>query len=130
MFINGSLSVSRGSDDKIRIRVRDEASNAEFLVAELTPHDFAMMITGLSGIEAKCEVRGLEVVGKKRIREQRTVIYPKKSYDRTQLEQWLEDNCQEDGWFLDSALRSQSSTFYSGTGTGLNYAVYRYEDAS
>ena len=127
MHIEGSLSLSRGSDDKIRISVRDEASNVEFLVAEIDPVDFAMLVTGLAGVKAPCEVRGLDVVGKLKIRESRTVVCPLKLYDRNILEQWVIDNCQEEGWIIDHYLRSQGSIFASEGGAGLRYSVYRYE---
>lgn len=129
MVINGSLGISRRSDDKICIEISDEASGVAFVLAEIEPYDFAQLITGLHGVKAQCKVRGLDVVGKKKVRESRTVICPVNSYDRKSLESWLNDNCQEEGWRLDNYLGSQTSTFSVSEGTGLNYAVYRYEDA-
>ena len=130
MLINGSLGISRRSDDKICIEISDEASGITFVVAEIEPYDFAQLITGLHGVKAQCRVRGLDVVGKTKVRESRRVICPINSYDRKFLESWLNDNCQEEGWKLDSYLGSQNSTFSATEGIGLNYAVYRYEDAS
>lgn len=128
MVINGSLGISRRSDDKICIEISDEASGVTFVLAEIEPYDFAQLITGLHGVKAQCKVRGLDVVGKKKVRESRKVICPVNSYDRKFLESWLNDNCQEEGWRLDNYLGSQNSTFSVSEGTGLNYAVYRYED--
>ena len=128
MVIEGSLGISRRSDDKICIEIADEASGITFVVAEIDPYDFAQIITGLHGVKAPCRVRGLDVVGKKKIRESRSIVCSVKSYDRKFLEQWLIDNCQEDGWIVDKYLGSQNSTFPADEGTGLNYAVYRYED--
>ena len=127
MVIEGSLGISRRSDDKICIEIADEASGVTFVVAEIDPYDFAQLITGLHGVKAPCRVRGLDIVGKKKIRESRKVVCAIHSYDRKFLEQWIVDNCQEDGWIIDSYLGSQNSTFPSDNGTGLNYAVYRYE---
>lgn len=128
MKITASLSIGRRSDGLIIFSAKDDASLSEFFVAEMTPNNFAMMITGLSFVETPCEVRGLDIVGKTKIRESRTVVCPLKSYDRKALEQWLIDNCQEDGWLLDKYLGSQTSTFSTEGGTGLNYAVYRYQE--
>jgi len=129
MVINGALGISRRSDDKICIEISDEASGITLVVAEIDPYDFAQLITGLHGVKAPCRVRGLDVVGKTKVRESRRVICPINSYDRKFLESWLKDNCQEEGWILDKYLGSQNSTFSVADGTGLNYAVYRYEDA-
>jgi len=130
MNISARLGISRRSDDKICISISDDTSGIEFVLAEVDPYDFAQLITGLHGVKAPCRVKGLDNVGKTKIRERRTTICPDKSYDRKFLEQWLKDNRQEDGWVLDSSLGSQNSTFSSDGGTGLNYAVYRYEDVS
>jgi hypothetical protein len=93
----------------------------------MTLESFASAITGLSFVEAPAEVRRLDVVGKKKISERRSVICPISTYDKEILKVWLIENCKEDGWELDAYLGSQNSVGYVKDGTKLNYSVFRYE---
>jgi hypothetical protein len=128
MIINGRMGLSRRSDDKICIEVEDEASGVKFLVAEIEPYDFAQLITGLHGVKAQCHVKGLDFVGRKKVREARSVICGIDSYNNDKLREWLLENCQEEGWIIDSYLGSQNSISRCHEGTRLNYSVYRYQD--
>jgi hypothetical protein len=47
--------------------------------------------------------------------------------DREKMSKWIEDNCKEEGWRIDSYLGSQSSIGHRDGKTVLNYSVYRYE---
>lgn len=126
--ITASISIGRASNDEVRIAITDEASGTRFLSVSMTPHDFAMAITGLSFIEVPAIVCGLENVGQKKITERRSVLCPLDCYDRKILEQWLLDNCQEDGWLIRPYLGSQNSIGGSSEGgRRLNYSVYRFE---
>lgn len=129
MEIEASLIISRDSNNVIRIRVNDDNAVTKFCELELSPHDFAMALTGLSGIKCKAEVIGLDRVGKIRVRESRSVKCPLKGYDKEHLRQWLADNCQEEGWIIDTYLGSQNSINHSSDGIVLNYAVTKYIDA-
>lgn len=120
------LCISRRSSDKIVISITDEASRSEFVEVELSPHDFAMAVTGLSFVKATGSVRGLENVGKKKVIEKRSVVCPLNSYDRKNLSAWLEQNCSEQGWLLDTYLGSQGSIENVDGGRKLNYSVYKY----
>jgi hypothetical protein len=95
----------------------------------MSPHDFATAVTGLSGIKVDAEVRGLDVVGKKKVVESRSALCPLNSYDKSTLQAWLLDNCQEEGWTIDPYLGSQSSLSYHTEGVTLNYRVYKYVEA-
>lgn len=125
--IQTQVTISRNSSDEIHIEVIDQKSKVRFVRVKLTPHDLAMALTGLSMIDTSAEVVGLDVVGKLKVSKSRTVECPLDTHDRVKLRDWLEQNCQEDGWFLDSFLGAQSSVGRSKDGgVQLNYRVYRY----
>lgn len=127
MKINGNISCNRASDDTVRIEIEDNLSQQRFLEIKLSLEDFALMITGLSGIDFQGEVRNLSAVGKKKISEKRSAVFPgSSSTDRTELEQWLLDNKQEEGWSINTYLGSQRSVITVEGKTTLNYSVYKY----
>lgn len=126
MKINAQLSINRSSRDVITLEVNCEDSHTRFLQIEMTPHDFAMIITGLSRYNLEAEVLGLDRVGKVRVRESRSIVMPSSTYNRDEQEAWLKENAQEEGWILDPALRSQGSTSSVKDGTKLNYSVYKF----
>jgi hypothetical protein len=123
-----NVTITRTSRDLISIRLRDSASRIEFVEVTMSLDDFARAVTGLSEISAKAELRGLEHVGKTKQIEQRRVECPIKSYSRDVLQNWLEENCQEEGWIINSYLGSQNSISYKDDKTIINYSVYRYID--
>lgn len=126
-MIKVKVSISRRSNDKIYINVVDEASGIQFLDSAFEPYDFAQMITGLARVEGIAEVRGLEHVGKTKISERRSTVCLIGGYDRKELTAWLAENCQEEGWILDTYLGSHSSIGRNAAGeTILNYSVYKY----
>lgn len=126
----GSVTISRNSNDEVNLRIHDSASGIEFVDIQLTLENYAMLITGLSRVEATGEVRGLDKVGKTRIIEKRSVVCPLGGYDKKVFQQWLIDNCQESGWELDSYLGSQSSMAVNDKGERvLNYSVTKYVEA-
>ena len=124
--IKSELSISRSSNGVINIRLTDEASRVGFAEVRLTPEQFALAITGLSldNIDVTC--RGLDVVGKTVVREQREIFCPVKSYDKIVLQQWLQDYAQEEGWKLSAYLGSQGSVTHKDGGAILRYNVYKY----
>lgn len=127
MNINVEVGISRTSRDEIHIRVQDKTSRAQFVDVCMTPADFTMAITGLYGVEATAEVRGLDVVGKKKITENRSIECPLTSYDKKALGAWLEEHGKEDGWEVNTYLGSQTSVTHLNGKTILNYSVTRYE---
>lgn len=124
--IKAELSISRSSNGVINIRLADEASRVGFVEVSLTPEQFALAITGLCLSDLDVTCRGLDVVGKTVVREQREILCPVKSYDKTVLEQWLLDNAKEEGWKLSVYLGSQGSITYRDDGATLRYNVYKY----
>ena len=124
--MKAKVTISRCSDDTIRIRFEDIASSIEFAEVTMTPEAFGSAITGLSSQDAELEVRGLQFVGKQRINELRQIECPLKTYDRKEMENWLRDNAQEDGWMVNTYLGSQSSIKHKDGKTILNYSVTKY----
>ena len=124
----GNISIARSSNNMINIRLRDKASRTEFVDVQMTLEDFASAVTGLSEVGVVGTVRGLEKVGKVRVLESRQTVYPGNSYDdRAKQESYIVENCQEEGWELLPALRSQGSIQKGTTGeTLLNYSVVKY----
>lgn len=131
--IKASVTISRpqGHDgDHISIKIRDESSRTEFLSIRMGLADFAEALTGLSEVKADATVRQLEVVGKKRVTESRSIDCPLSGYDRNALSMWLKTNAAEDGWQIDTYLGSQGSVKFIDGGCRLNYRVFKYIDAA
>ena len=126
MKIDTTLTISRNSKDKICIQVRDETSRNNFVTISISLEDFAFAITGLSEIKCSAEVKRLDIVGKYKVRENRSVVCPIDTYDKNILSQWLANNCQEQGWELDTYLGSQKSVQYKDNFRILNYSVVKY----
>jgi len=122
----GKLTISRRSDDRIYIQIRDEASRNKFVEVEVTPELFGLAVTGLAEVGCRFGVSGLEVVGMQKQTERRKAVCPLKSYDRDKLRAWLQENCAEDGWYIDGYLGSQGSVVSTDEGSILNYNVFRY----
>jgi len=132
MNIEARVTISRGSDDMIRIAVECASSHARFVEVKMDCEGFAKAVTGQGFIHCTAEVRGLDVVGKKRVVERRRVVAPDLGMvDRKEYERWLKEEYHEAGWIVDPALRSQGSISYDGFGrTHLNFSVERYEDVA
>lgn len=132
MKIKASITISRDSNDIINVRIEDRASHIEFARMEFTPHDFMMALIGLSSVDAQsAEVIGLDAVGKRKVTETRSIVYPGKSYDdRDKMRAWLIENGKEEGWIVHPHLGSQRSISTVTGKTTLNYSVYRYEEIS
>jgi hypothetical protein len=75
-MMKGKITISRWHSnqdgDGMSIEVWDEVSGVSFLEVEMTPHDFALALTGLARQECTFELRGVQNIGK--VREQKTVI--------------------------------------------------------
>ena len=127
-----SLSISRPqrSDGKrcINIEVMDEASRLRFLEIEIPLDQMMEALTGLSHCPCIGDVRDLQWVGMEKVTESRTVLCPLNSYKREELREWLEANCQEEGWMLITYLGSQGSVTKAPDGKGqiLRYGVTKY----
>lgn len=126
MKIKAAISISRSSDDRVNVTLVDNASNIQFVDMSLSMVDYAKLITGLSRVEITGEVRGLENVGKLKVRESRKIICPLDTYDKSTLREWLLSTQAEEGWIIDTYLGSQNSITSHEGRLVLNYAVYKY----
>jgi hypothetical protein len=124
--IQCELGITRSSNGKYYIRIGCETSHTNFCELELTGEQFAEAITGLYSSDIKGSIKGLDRVGKTRVREARSVVCSLKTWDRDVLQQWLLENCQEEGWLIDAYLGSQTSIKTVEDGTQLNYSVFKY----
>jgi len=124
--MKGSITISRYSTGEIAIRIFDENSRSEFVSFEMTPHNFAVAVTGVAAVEGDFTVRGLANIGLTRVNEDRSIVCPIESYDKEKLAAWLLENAREDGWEIDTYLGSQNSVIRNERGTVLNYRVFKF----
>lgn len=111
----------------INLRLSDEASGIQFVDIEMSFKTFGEIVSGGSHTKVAAELRGLQYVGKQRVREDRSVLCPLKSgYPREPLEEWLTANCQEEGWIIDPYLGSQGSVTTQKDGLLLRYNVHKF----
>lgn len=127
-IIKGEILCARTNQNKIHIEVQCSSSRAKFLDIELTPEQFGQLVTGLHLSDITLKVDKLDIVGKKKVAETRSVECPLDSISRESKEKWIIDNCQEEGWTVSPYLGSQSSVKYVDDKTILNYHVYKYID--
>ena len=71
--MKGYISIHRMNSGNVRIELDDDASNKRFISVDITPDNFAKVITGLSYTPMEFEVSSLDVVGKTRVVEPRTI---------------------------------------------------------
>lgn len=130
MKIDAKITICRTrsshEDDYISVSVHDDKSGIQFLTMKIGLADFAQCITGLSAVHGEGTVRGLDYIGKKRVSENRSVECPLESYDRKELSAWIDANCQEEGWIVNSSLNSQGSV----RGKTLNYSVTKFVEVT
>jgi hypothetical protein len=123
------LTITRrvGDSEVVCVQVECPSSRNNFLTLEVPIADFTRALMGLSGVKSRATVRGLSVVGKHKVIENRIIECPLPPYTATpQLEKWLLENAQEDGWFVATYLGSRSSVVTVNGKTMLHYRVFKY----
>lgn len=132
-MISTRVSISRDNHDNIHIHIRlvDQASRKLLGSARLTCEEFGMLVTGVSMTDIPCEIDVDQgSIGKKRVDAPREVLCPINSYNTNELSDWLIENCQEEGWHINSYLGSKGSidrAIGSVDATILRYTVYKFE---
>lgn len=130
MKTKAKVTMSRWRNQKgesgMTISIVDAVSGIQAVEVDMAMDDFANCITGLAHVSGVAGWRGLAFIGQKRIREDRSVKAP--NIDRNQYSKWLEENCKEDGWVVDSYLGLHGSVTHKGGDTYLNYSVTKYID--
>jgi len=142
--LEGRISISRpqGGEDGgtfVRVAIRDQSSRVEFVQLDIPLAGFAEALTGLSEVECRLKVRGLDRVGKVRETERVTFAlsddYLKKHslsrYERellvAHIRQDPEGIFHEEGWELSTYLGSQNSiTPNHPDGIRINTTKVRY----
>lgn len=129
--LQGNITISRGSNDVIRIEIEDKASGIRFVNVKITPEQLGLLVTGRSFIPCEMEVRSLQYLGKTYVSERRSLTVPQttfKSYffDKNELSAYLVENAQEDSWLINPYLGSQASISYHDGNVTLNYSVFKY----
>jgi len=124
--IMGEIGITRNSNGFVYIRIEDSSSHSQFVELKLTLEQFAEAVTGLHTSDVEMTVRNLDRVGKRRVREERSVVCPLNTYKKEEIRQWMADHCQEEGWVVDDYLGSQNSVKSVDGGTLLKYAVTKY----
>ena len=77
----GNITLSRYDSNyedthPIHLKVEDKDSGTQFIDIGMTLKDFAFLITGMGYIDCQFELRGLDVVGKKREHKKESVSLP------------------------------------------------------
>lgn len=131
----GSLN---GQDEYVRIEIMDWTSRRKILQLDMELSEFAKLVTGRSDVPVgRALYDDSGAVGKLRVYEKRKVFISDDeiskaggSWPTSNLENWLRETQQEEGWLIDPYLGSQGSQQRDSTkgGSWLNYGVYKYVD--
>jgi hypothetical protein len=123
--LKGKITISRNSDDVIRITIEDSLSHIEFVEFELDLESYAKAVSGQGCIHGEFSVRGLDKVGKKI--EQKPLVF--EVPDRWGAKDWAQANAHkfaEEGWTASTYFASQSSIRYEGDKTIAHGTQFRY----
>lgn len=131
----GSLN---GQDEYVRIEIMDWTSRRKIMQLDMELSEFAKLVTGRSDVPVgRALYDDSGAVGKLRVYEKRKVFISDDeiskaggSWPTSNLEKWLTETQQEEGWMIDPYLGSQGSQSrdqHRG-GSWLNYGVYKYVD--
>lgn len=124
--MDGDVTLSRSSDNKVYIRVRDKNSRTEFVTIAMTLENYARLTTNEAFVAATLETRDLDRVGKYKITESRRAVLKGTFHSVKKLTKWLEKNKREEGWHLDTYLGSKSSIQIENGKTIVNYRVHKW----
>lgn len=133
-ILKGTLCITKNSENKVVLRVRDASSRQEFLYLEMSKAEFADALFGLAERPVTMQVEGLHSVGKvKETKEGKVflnseVLHKKRlsSYSKEDLEAYLVKHHQLEGWTLNPRLGSQSSVVHEDRGITLHFSYHRY----
>lgn len=124
--MKGKLTITRNSNDIVRIEFTDAASSIRFAEMRMSLEGFAQAVTGLASVEGELSVRGLGNVGKRLIVEHHSIECPLTGYDKKAAQEWLLANAHHPDGEIDASLSSQTSISPGRDGCLLNYTVRRY----
>lgn len=122
----GAITITRCSDETVRISIRDNLSRIVFVEARLSLPAYAEAITGLANVPCELQVQGMAHVGKVKVIEPRTAFCPGTHMSDAQLSDWLKEGCKEEGWIVDTYLGSRGAVTPKDNGYALRYNVVKY----
>ena len=129
MIVNANISIHRSNTGEIKITIQDNDSRVILARVEMDAAQFTDALFGLAHVDVRCETGRLEHIGKVRVSEPRSVRSGISGYDKDKHIEWLKENCQEPGWFIDGYLGSQNSiSFDKGEYPLLRYRAFKFVD--
>lgn len=123
--MEGKLTISRASNDRVYMRLVDEKAAVQFVSAELSLEDFARAVTGEAFILCVLAVKDLHKVGKRVLIKRETVTAPLLQGTES-YRAWLQDNYDPNGWEIDDKLNSQGSIVKSSKGAVLTFTKRKW----
>lgn len=130
--LKGEMTFSRVmcnmEDDYMEITLSDSISGIEFVSVRLSMEQYGKLISGQSYQKVDYELRGAGNIGKVKESEPAQIALPHDlyHYNKKPVQDWLEANCQREGWYMDTYLGSQGSVVRSGNTDYANIRYYRY----
>lgn len=130
----GMISISRrdggGVPSRICIRIRDEVSCTDFVEIEIPFDEFSRALMGTAERPMGYSTKGLEVIGKNRINENRKMIVDDIGYDKDEYSKVIARDFKEEGWKASTYLGSKNSVTRLNDGkVELSFVVSRYEES-
>lgn len=121
---------SSEENDNMEFVIRDQNSRCRFLTFKITKKELIDLIQSKS-VEIDYTLKDAHLCGKYLIIEKRVKSIPSENplqATKEYLEQYIKDNFQEDGWFLDAYLGSQDSVSWDHKNKCniVRYSVYKY----
>lgn len=98
----GMSRANTGEDSYMRMEIEDASSGIRFVELEIPMEAFAYLVSGLHGIDAKCELHNIENVGTQQEHKTEVITIPKdmpcKVDDNPELIEDLLSPYEVDGW--------------------------------
>jgi hypothetical protein len=121
-----TISVSKEENERMSIELMDQMSRVRFLHLDLSMEEFGKLIAGITTPNCKVEVKDLHLIGKSFITEEREIEVPYMGSIPTVYESLLAKNKVEDGWMIDSRLRSPGAITKKGNKAKIRFNVFKY----
>lgn len=126
--MKATATLSRTNRGTVVMTLEDNVSHIDFVEFEMDMAEFGKFVSGSGSATCNASVQGFDKLGKRKVTEDRSILFPVRIYDVDKLEAWLRDNVSEEDWTVNYSLRSQGSIVGQDNGILLNYTVTRYVD--
>ena len=126
----GSITISKNSNDVIRIKIRDENSRIDFCKLEMTQDQFTSALFGLAETSCLVYVDNLKNVGKKKEVKPFKFEIPNNlgnwaARDVKEIKKIANSKCPE-GWEVNHYYNSQKTFTYQGEKKFVNTSIVRW----